>query len=223
MKVIFSGSMMNSSKPKKQETNRVRAEQMKPAQRRQQLMLQAIKVFANKGIGAARHADIAKECHVSVPTVFSYFPTRIRLVEDVLTEVGNFIVSQTFSETANIEDISLRLEKTGDNTITLAQTHPDHMKVWLMWSVHFAPELQDLYEGFEHRVLDQLSELIKEDLINNDSNDDIRDRARVIMGASIFLAKMVFDDVDRYRQKEFIHHVLKTVMANKGSGQASDT
>ena len=42
-----------------------------------------MRVFARRGLGAARHAEIAKEAGVSVPAVFFYFPTREELVTAV--------------------------------------------------------------------------------------------------------------------------------------------
>ena len=52
---------------------RKRASKLSPEVRREQLLMQAIKVFARRGLGAGRHAEIAEEAQVSVPTVFSYF------------------------------------------------------------------------------------------------------------------------------------------------------
>ena len=50
----------------------------------------AMRVFARRGLGAARHAEIARAARVSVPTVFFYFPTRKALVSAVLEEVARF-------------------------------------------------------------------------------------------------------------------------------------
>ena len=47
-----------------------------PDERRAQLLAIAIDVFAERGLGAARHAEIAERAGVAVSTVFVYFPTR---------------------------------------------------------------------------------------------------------------------------------------------------
>src|SRR5271156_346012 len=71
-------------------SRRRRAPALDKAERRALLLGSAIRVFARRGIGAARHAEIAREAKVSVPTVFFYFPTREALVSAVLDEVARF-------------------------------------------------------------------------------------------------------------------------------------
>ncbi|MGY9003943.1 MAG: TetR family transcriptional regulator, partial [Rhodospirillales bacterium] len=50
-----------------------RAGRLPPQERQQQLLRCAVQVFAQLGIGAAVHADVAREAEVSVATVFTYF------------------------------------------------------------------------------------------------------------------------------------------------------
>jgi TetR/AcrR family transcriptional regulator, hemagglutinin/protease regulatory protein len=54
----------------------LRARRLDPSERRPQLLECAMRVFARRGLGSARHSEIAKEAKVSVPTVFFYFPSR---------------------------------------------------------------------------------------------------------------------------------------------------
>jgi AcrR family transcriptional regulator len=63
---------------------------LSPGARRAELMACALAVFARRGLGEARHAEIAAEAGVSVATVFVYFPTREALVDAVLDEVDGF-------------------------------------------------------------------------------------------------------------------------------------
>ncbi|HEY2487591.1 MAG TPA: helix-turn-helix domain-containing protein, partial [Candidatus Binataceae bacterium] len=65
-----------------------RARALDQNERRTLLLRCALCVFARRGIGAARHAEIAREAKVSVPAVFFYFPTRQALVSAVLDEVA---------------------------------------------------------------------------------------------------------------------------------------
>jgi AcrR family transcriptional regulator len=59
-------------------SGRRRAHPLDEAERRALLLQCAIRVFARRGIGAARRAEIASKAKVSVPTVFFYFPTERR-------------------------------------------------------------------------------------------------------------------------------------------------
>ena len=68
-----------------------RAAQMLPEERRKQLLRGGVESFAGKGIGSTKHADLARACQVSVPTVFSYFRNREALVSAILEEVGSAI------------------------------------------------------------------------------------------------------------------------------------
>ena len=67
------------------------ARRLNPAARRAQLLACAMQVFARRGLGAARHAEVAATAGMSVATVFVYFPTRELLVKAVLDEVARFI------------------------------------------------------------------------------------------------------------------------------------
>src|SRR5690348_6718582 len=69
---------------------RYRAPRLAPTERREQLLTCALRIFARRGLGEARHAEIAKEAGVSVATTFFYFPTRTDLVTAVLDEVERF-------------------------------------------------------------------------------------------------------------------------------------
>src|SRR5579885_3157999 len=74
---------------------RCRARPLEQPERKAVLLQTAIRVFARRGLGGARHTEIAREAGVSVPTVFFYFPTREALVHDVLTEVAGFYEDMT--------------------------------------------------------------------------------------------------------------------------------
>src|SRR2546425_9656361 len=71
---------------------RRRAHPLDKAERRALLLQCAMRVFARRGIGAAHHAEVAREAKVSVPTGFFYFPTREALVNAVLEEVARFFI-----------------------------------------------------------------------------------------------------------------------------------
>lgn len=81
-----------------------------------------------------------------------------------------------------------------------------------MWGMYFGAEFQERYKRFEKKVLDDLSEFIRAGSRGDIPDPDAHDRARVIIGASGFLAKMVFDGVGEYRRKEFVENVIISVL-----------
>src|SRR6185369_60404 len=113
---------------------RPRARRLPPTERRTQLLTCALRVFARRGLGEGRHAEIAKEAGVSVPTVFFYFPTRADLVQAVLDEVERLYVEMAVL----IHGCPLPAPRIMlDHATTFANsvdTHPDYARVWLDWS-----------------------------------------------------------------------------------------
>lgn len=187
---------------------RTRAPQMPPEERKKQLLRAGISCFAGKGIGGTKHADLARACGVSVPAVFSYFPNREALVESLLEEVGH-----SFFENIVTPALALpaeeQLRATAPLYMAFAEKEPDYVKVWLMWSMHFAPEIQAQYRAFESQLVDALSKMFTEEVFSAADPDDIQDRARMIIASSAFLAKMVFDGVSEKRREAFVQHVLQ--------------
>jgi len=186
---------------------RTRAAQMPPEERRQQLLRAGITCFVNKGIGGTKHADLARACQVSVPAVFSYFPNREALVNSILDEVGSSMLRNVI-ETAQALPAAEQLAATAALFVEFAEREPDYVKVWLMWSMHFAPDIQQQFRRVESQLIDALAEMIKEGSSTEDPDEDIHDRARVITASSAFLAKMVFDGVSEGRRKDFVQHII---------------
>ena len=185
-----------------------RAAQMSPEDRKKQLLRAGVESFAHKGIGSTKHADLARACEVSVPTVFSYFPNRPALVSAILEEVGSTMMGNVIEPAQRMTKPAERLPATAPLFTKYTATEPDYVKVWLMWSMHFAPEIQSQFRTFETRLVNALAEMIKEGSSIDDPDQDIHDRARVIIASSAFLAKMVFDGVSEKRRQAFVQHIL---------------
>jgi len=185
-----------------------RAAQMLPEERRKQLLRAGVESFAGKGIGSTKHADLARACHVSVPTVFSYFPNREALVSAILEEVGSAILENVIKPAQSLPEPGDRLAATAPLFTEYTAREPDYVKVWLMWSMHFAPGIQAQFRTFENRLVDALAEMIRAGSSVDDPDQDIHDRARVISASSAFLAKMVFDGVSEKRREAFVTHIL---------------
>jgi AcrR family transcriptional regulator len=182
---------------------------MQPEERRQQLLAAGVACIAAKGIGATKHADLARVCKVSVPAVFTYFPNREALVTSILAEVGDQLLQHVIQPAQALPDPGQRLAATAPLFTEYAARQPDYVKVWLMWSMHFSPEVRAQYQKFETRVIDALGKMITEGTGSDDPEEDIQDRARMILASSAFLAKMVFDGVSEKRRNAFVEHVLE--------------
>jgi len=191
---------------------RTRAAQMQPEERRRQLLRAGVASFANKGIGGTKHADLARACQVSVPAVFSYFSNRESLVSAILEEVGTALLDNVIGPAQVLEDPASRLAATAPLYEQFAANDPDYVKVWLMWSMHFAPEIQKEYRKFEGQVIDALAQMIRESAARDDPDEDVQDRARMILASSAFLAKMVFDGVSEKRREDFVRHVMQPLV-----------
>jgi len=188
---------------------RVRAAQMQPQERRQQLLTAGVTCIAAKGIGATKHADLARACKVSVPAVFTYFPNREALVTSILEEVGERLFNHVILPAQALPDPTERLPATAPLFAKYAEQQPDYVKVWLIWSMHFAPEVRAQYRKYEKRQIEALAEMMMEGVKIDDPEEDYQDRARMILASSAFLAKMVFDGVSEKRRNSFVQHVLE--------------
>ena len=114
----------------------------------------AMRVFARRGLGGARHPEIAKEARVSVPTVFFYFPTREALVKAVLDEVARFLtemaVDDSCSGAGDAAQIVLAHAKAFADSV---DTHPDYARVWLDWSTAMREEIWPHYLEFQENIV----------------------------------------------------------------------
>jgi TetR/AcrR family hemagglutinin/protease transcriptional regulator len=188
---------------------------MPPAERRQQLLRAGITSFVENGFGDTKHADLARACQISVPSVFSYFPNREALINAILDEVGGAVITHVIEGAQAVEDPASRLEATATLYANFAAEQPGYAKVWLMWSMHFAPELQRGYQKYETQVINALSEMIVMAGGEEHPKEDTLDRARMILASSAFLAKMVFDGVSEHRLNEFAQNVIQPMQIKR--------
>ncbi|MCX8072066.1 MAG: TetR/AcrR family transcriptional regulator [Candidatus Binatia bacterium] len=141
---------------------RRRAVRLSPESRRQQLLACALRVFARRGIGEGRHAEIAKEARVAVPTVFAYFPTRKALVDAVLDEVARFYIDMT-------QRIHARRELSASEVLLLharefsrsVVMHEEYARVWLDWSTSVREGVWPRYLEFQREVVTAIAETIR--------------------------------------------------------------
>ncbi len=140
---------------------RQRASRLAPEARRRQLLGCALRVFARRGIGEARHAEIAKEGKVAVATVFVYFPTRKALVEAVLGEVASFYIEMARRIHARHDlrasEVLLRHAEEFSASVV---THEDYARVWLDWSTSIREGVWPRYLEFQREVAEIVANTI---------------------------------------------------------------
>lgn len=187
---------------------RLRARQMPPEQRKQQLLELAVKAFASKGVNAAKHADVARAANISVPAVFTYFPTRQALEQEVLSFVGDYILNNLFTMTAGLDDLKARLYANGMTWVNEIEQHPDYIKVWLMWGHHFSSETSSLYVDYENRLIQRIIDMIYQNNTSPHDSQQQQDIARMLLGSASMAAQLSFRGESRSRLELFVEHVI---------------
>src|SRR5215469_14712345 len=135
---------------------RRRTNRLDKAERRAMLLQCAMRVFARRGIGAARHAEIARRARVSVPTVFFYFPTRKALVNSVLEEVARFFTEMAeaaHGKRSPAPEVVLEHLRAFADAV---DTHPDHTGILLEWSTALHGETWQAFLKFQEKVIAML-------------------------------------------------------------------
>ena len=202
---------------------RHRARRLAPAERRAQLLECALRVFAHRGLGGARHAEIAKEAGVSVPTVFFYFPSRVDLLTAVLDEVERFY----YDMAKRIHGRDLPAPRLMlDHAMTFANsvdTHPDYARVWLDWSTAIRDEVWPRYLEFQGRVIRIMEKTIRrgqrEGLLA--ANVDPGDEAHLMFISAHMIAQMKFARESPERIERFLQTLVRIAIGRLPIDDAS--
>lgn len=188
-----------------------------PEERRAQLLSLAIEVFAEKGIGAARHAEIASRAGVAVSTVFVYFPTREKLVEDVLDEVAEFFIQLLESHHAQPKPAADLLAEVGDAFLALLDSHRAHVLVWLEWGSAVRADVWPKYRAFTERAVAITRRTIergqREGVVAQDA--DAESLARLFTSSSQSIARLQLGDVDAQTVRRFQQTVLRAILVDE--------
>ena len=186
---------------------RRRARPLERPERRALLLKCAIRVFARRGLGGARHSEVAREAKVAVPTVFFYFPTREALVREVLEEVARFFLAMT-ERVHNTERPAPEIVVEHGRVFADAMvTHPDYARVLLEWSTALRDEVWPLYLQFHEKNIRIIARTIRRWRMETGSqrDPDADDDARVIASTGYVLvqmkmAKLPDSRIDRFLQ-----------------------
>jgi TetR/AcrR family hemagglutinin/protease transcriptional regulator len=174
-------------------------------------------VFARRGLGEARHAEIAKEAGVSVPTVFFYFPTRADLVDAVLSEVERFY--RTMADEIHSQPLPAPQLLLGHGLAFAdsVDTHPDHARVWLDWSTAIRDEVWPRYLAFQSYVVKVLEKTIRRGQREGDFAADIdsEDNARLMFGSAHMIAQMKFTQQSPETIERFLHTLVRVAIGGQ--------
>jgi TetR/AcrR family hemagglutinin/protease transcriptional regulator len=181
-----------------------------------------MRVFARRGLGAARHAEIARVARVSVPTVFVYFPTRKALVRAVLEEVARFFTEMAetvHSKSEPAPDLILRHLRAFADAV---DTHPDHTRVLLEWSTALRDEVWPLFLRFQEKIIALIGRTIRRWRLEATSNRDpeAEDDARMIAATGYVLVQMKVAKLPNTRIDRFLHTLVRDTL---GEAKASPT
>jgi len=204
---------------------------LSPADRKQQLLEVAVQIFAEKGIGEARHADIAKTASVSVATTFVYFPTREALVDHVLAYLEDYLIKLLDWSPFVDQPLPVILESLARRALERAKTHPYHIKLMLAWSAHFGEAIRPKYLAFLDKELDRMTLLLRQaatvgaaqdqnplDKEGDDRDGDDRDGARLLNGVIYVMMQMALDDEPPEKIKRFTARSIQMIVASQPQG-----
>lgn len=203
---------------------RRRARRLPPQERRALLLEAAVRVFARRGIGEARHAEIAKDARVSLATTFVYFPTRQELVDAVLSEVARF-----YSQMA--QDIHAREDRPAAEVLLAhanafarsVRTHADHARVWLDWSTSLRDAVWPKYLVFQDSVEEIISRTIARGHRDGSVHQGLDPHlgARLMISAAHMVVQMQFSGRPQAQIEAFVGTVMQAIGAAVAGGQSA--
>ena len=177
--------------------------------RRAQLLRCAVEASADAGISRVAHVDVAERAHVSVPTVFAYFPTRQILVREILKDVRRFYLELLDSVpregTASEITYALFWECT-----RRARLEPHYIRVWLDWSTAIRDEIWQRYlKLWDEGVAEFKAVLDRGQRAGEiDRNLDTKTAARILLGGAHTVAVMLFSGVDDKELEVLVRHLV---------------
>jgi TetR/AcrR family hemagglutinin/protease transcriptional regulator len=190
-----------------------------PEERRAQLLGVALRIFARRGLGQARHAEVAREAGVAVSTVFLYFPTREALVSAVLSEVERFFVDMSRRIHAGDGPPRELLVELSDAFIDSLESHRDHALVWLDWSTSFREETWGRYREFMERIVELTARTIERGR-REGSIPSARDphlSARLFIATAQMIAQMKLTGAGREELRRFGFSVIDATLGGSAS------
>lgn len=179
--------------------------------RKVQLVRCAIEAFAAHGISRASHADVAALAHVSVPAVFSYFPTRESLVNVALTEVEEFLSSLVTSGASTSKTTARdRLVKMVLNCVDSQQSHPEYIRIFFNWGASIQDPSWERYLVFFNKMIVFFESVLLDGKRDGSVSKelDTNEAAHIIVGETNMIIMMLLAGISRERVASFIEHYV---------------
>lgn len=197
-------------------SDRQKRTRLSPDERRRQLLDAAVELFAERGIGEAKHADIAKRTGVSVATTFVYFPTREALIDAVLDDVAERNLS-VFDEVdpSGLGPAEL-LKALAEHALRRTEQDRPATQVYLDWSTTFAPRIREKFLDCQDIILSRITDILAAAAPERQKGRGARDDARILLAASQMLTVMKLDGLPKERRDRFAEHTIDVVLAYRG-------
>ena len=190
-----------------------------PEERRAQLLEIAVDVFAERGLGAARHAEIAERAGVAVSTVFVYFPTREDLVRDVLDAVADYFLGQLEAAHGKEASCASVLRSINDNMVEQLGSHRSFVLVWLEWGSAVREDTWPAYRAFTERVVALTQRTLErgqgEGSIAADA--DCESLARLFASSSQSIARLQLGEVDAQTIARYQETLLRAILLDEAA------
>ena len=191
-----------------------------PEERRAQLLEVAIDVFAERGLGAARHAEIAERAGVAVSTVFAYFETREALVDAVLDAVSSFFIEHAERVHGQEKGCVEILSEVGNAFIDFLDNRRSYAIVWLEWGSAVREDVWPRYRAFTERIVAMTKRTLergqREGCVPADA--DTESLARLFASSSQTIARLQLSDVASDTVTRFQHTVLRSIVHEDALG-----
>jgi TetR/AcrR family hemagglutinin/protease transcriptional regulator len=173
---------------------RARASRLSPQARKQQLLQCALQVFAERGLGEGRHAELAELASVAVPTTFHYFPTRDDLLQATLDEVARFLLEDIVRPNLAGGSAAAAIRKILLSFTDAIDEHPHHIRVWLEWSSSVRDGVWELYLLFYNQAIKAIQRILKRGQKAGEfhAGVDTGDAARIVVGMAHMITHMRF-------------------------------
>lgn len=186
-----------------------RAPRLSPAARRAQLLNCALELFAQKGLDATTHTDIAQTAGVALPTVFHYFPQRVDLEGAALAEVTRYLLEDIVAPHVKPhKSPASRVESILMEFCDAIDSHPSHIRIWLAWSTAVDSPRWAAYLVFYRDALAGIARILEP--YESARRVSREDAARVVVGLAHMITHMKFSGSPR-------HRIQRTVRALIGS------